>query len=331
MGTVHGRPEQVTSLPKAQPVEVGVALAEAAAVLRRSGSESARLDAELLLAHVLGVHRTAVLAHPGSTLGPGVAEAFAVAVGRRASGEPVAYIRGVKEFYGLSFAVDRRVLIPRSETELLVDLALERIAGAVIAARRREAMPPARVWDVGTGSGAVAVALAVSLRRRRQTAEVRVLATDVSPDALAVARENAARYGVADTIELRLADLRDIRGGLDAREEGAMDLIVANLPYVPSLEVSMLPVAARFEPRAALDGGRDGLDLVRRVLALLPGTLVRGGVALVEIGSTQEEAARAAAAAALPGWPATVHADLAGRPRVLEVRHPRGVVKATVR
>lgn len=301
-------------------IPVGVAVAQATATLHDSGSESARLDAELLVAHVLGIERTTVLAHPEATIASGQSAVLAAAVGRRATGEPVAYIRGLKEFYGLAFTVDRRALIPRPDTERLVDLALERIRGTLACAARPVGAPALRVWDVGTGTGAIAVALAVSLRRNRSADEVRILATDSSAEAVALAIENVLRHGVGDIIELRRADLGGVRGGLDPLERGSMDLLVANLPYVPSAEVGTLPVAARFEPRAALDGGPDGLDLVRRLLALLPETLVGGGVALLEIGSRQAAAAASAAAEALPGWPAVIHSDLAGHPRVLEVR-----------
>jgi len=310
--------------PPERPLTVGAATAEAAARLRKAGSESARLDAELLLAFTLGIERTTVLAHPEARIGATQAGALEAAVERRASGEPIAYIRGHKEFHGLALTVDRRVLVPRPETELLVDLAMERVQTAVSrepgppgAACRPTGAVPFRIWDVGTGSGAIAVALADALRGRSAD-EVRILATDVSAGALAVAAGNVAWHRLEDVVELRLADLAAERGGLG--DEAPVDLLLANLPYIPSEEVPGLPIAAIFEPRLALDGGGDGLELVRRLLSLLPEVLAPRGLALLEIGAAQAEAAMAAAATLLCGCSVAVHPDLAGDPRVLEVR-----------
>ena len=286
--------------------------------LRGAGSESPRLDAELLLGHVVGLERTSILAHPEAPLSDGQLERFRALVERRAAGEPVAYIRGVKEFYGLALAVDPRALIPRPETESLVELALARVRGALSAAPRPPGTRPFRVLDVGTGSGAVVVALARTLGRAGYGEAVRFTASDRSQDALALAVENAVSHGVADLIDFRVADLLDPAIEVD----GPIDLVVANLPYIPSAVLPELPVAASFEPREALDGGPDGLDLVRRLLVDLPRVLVAGGGALLEIGADQGETAVAAAAERLPGWPATIHPDLAGQPRVLSVERP---------
>jgi release factor glutamine methyltransferase len=299
----------------AESLVLGSRVDEAAVRLRASGSESPRLDAEVLAAHALGIDRTGVLAHPETRLSPAEAALLEECVGRRAAGEPVAYIRGLKEFYGLAFAVDRRVLIPRPETELLVDLALGRIAERLTHAPRPERSAPLRVADVGTGSGAVAVALAVALRRRGMLPSVDILATDASADALAVALENAVSHAVADRVCLREADL--LPPG-----EPPFDLVAANLPYVASAEMPLLPIAARFEPALALDGGADGLDPLRALVLRLPAALAPVGTALLEIGADREAAARVAVAASLPGWRAEVHPDLAGLPRVLEVGRP---------
>ncbi len=290
----------------------------AVARLRGAGSESPRLDAELLLGHVAGLERTSILAHPEAPLSDGQLERFGALVERRAAGEPVAYIRGVKEFYGLALAVDPRALIPRPETESLVELALARVRGALSAAPRPAGTRPFRVLDVGTGSGAVVVALARTLRRTGYGEAVRFTASDRSQDALALAVENAVSHGVADLIDFRVADLLDPAIEVD----GPIDLVVANLPYIPSAVLPQLPVAASFEPREALDGGSDGLDLVRRLLEDLPRVLAVGGGALLEIGADQGEAAIAATAERVPGWPATIHPDLAGQPRVLSVERP---------
>lgn len=293
---------------------VGELVRGAAARLRDSGSETALLDAELLLGHVLHVERASVLAHPEAQVGPAQQAAFEAGVARRVAGEPVAYIRGTKEFYGLAFGVDNRALIPRPETELLVELGLQRISSLLSGAPRAVGVPPLVVWDVGTGSGAVAISLAVTCRRRGYAGDVRFIATDASGDALAVATDNAVGHGVADVIEFGQADLLDWAG----RPE-RVDLLLANLPYVPSAVLPGLPVAASFEPAAALDGGPDGLDLLRRLLGQLEGVMEADGSALLEIGDDQADAVAALAAAIAPDRPVRVHPDLAGRPRVVEL------------
>lgn len=284
--------------------------------LRASGSESARLDAELLLARAIGADRTAVLAHPEAPVGDGPAATFESDLRRREAGEPVAYIRGFKEFYGIALAVDRRVLIPRPETERLVELAETEIADRLVAAPRGRGSHPVRVVDVGTGSGAVAISLAVALRRRRMLEDVEIVATDASADAIVVAQVNAVGHGVADHVRFVEADL------LTPVVERPYDVLAANLPYVPTGEIAGLPVAASFEPGAALDGGPDGLSVVRRLLERLRDALTDGGVALLEIGSEQGVAAGEAVDAVLPGWRHDVELDLAGRPRVLRIERP---------
>jgi len=298
---------------------VGEVVREAAARLRQSGSETALLDAELLLGHALHVERASVLAHPEAQVGPAQQAAFEAAVIRRAAGEPVAYIRGTKEFYGLAFMVDDRALIPRPETELLVDLGLARLSRVLSGAPRPAGAPPLVVWDVGTGSGAIAVALAVLARRRGYGQEARFVATDVSADALALATENSVGHGVADVIEFAPADLFDWPGRPDA-----VDVVVANLPYVPSAVVPELPIAASFEPVVALDGGADGLEILRELIGELGSVLDEPGAALLEIGSDQADAVLGLAAHLLPGWLALIHADLSGRPRVVEIGRPTG-------
>ena len=287
------------------------------ATLRDSGSESARLDAELLRAHVLGVERTSILAEPDVPIGDGSAATFGDLIARRAKGEPVAYIRCLKEFYGLAFAVDPRALIPRPETETLVALALDRLVQMLVDAPRPSGADPLLVWDVGTGSGAVAVAVAVECRRRGYGADIRLLATDASPDALALAVENAVAHGVADAIDFATADLcqRTIAGHGQRRAH----VLLANLPYIPSADVPGLPVAASFEPRLALDGGADGLELLGRLLVELPGALAPGGVALLEIGADQPSSLEDKVGATLPGWRLAIHHDLSGSPRVAEL------------
>jgi len=180
----------------------GELLASAVARLRDGGSETARLDAELLLAFAIGVDRTTLLAHPDVPVGPEAASRFEDALARRLAGEPVAYIRGIKEFHGIALSVDARALIPRPETETLVESVVAETIARLTSAGRVLADEPIRIADVGTGSGAVAIGVAVELRRRRVplTDVVRILATDVWPDALDLARENAVAHAVADAI-----------------------------------------------------------------------------------------------------------------------------------
>ena len=303
---------------------VGEALARASERLRAAGSETPRLDAELLLGWSIGIDRTGILAHPDGPVGADAAATFEAAVARREAGEPVAYIRGIKEFHGLAFGVDARALIPRPESEALVDEGIVEVMRR-LAERTGEAGAgpgrggdPIRVADVGTGSGAIAVALAVALRARRVTMgrNVWILATDVSPEALDLARENAVGHATADGMRFSEADLLPPV----LPDEGApLDIVLANLPYVRSDAIAGLPIAASFEPRLALDGGPDGLDAIRALLARLPDVLTPDGVALVEIGADQGEAAPAAVAETLPGWRSSVSADLAGLPRILRV------------
>jgi release factor glutamine methyltransferase len=297
--------------PTAGAPTVGALLAAATAHLRDAGSPTARLDAELLLGEALGLERTALLAHPERPVGVPDAAAFERLVVRRATGEPVAYIRGRKEFLGLILAVDHRVLIPRPETELLVELAEREV---VARAPSPSADGPLRIVDVGTGSGAIPVALAVLLGRRGIGPAVELVATDVSPDALAVARGNAATHGVADRIDFVEADLLPSAAA-------PWDVVLANLPYVRADAIDGLPVATSFEPRLALDGGPDGLGPIRRLLVRLRDALAPGGVALLEIGADQEAGIRETAASILPGWRLDVLPDLAGLPRVARIEH----------
>jgi release factor glutamine methyltransferase len=290
---------------------VDALLRDAIERLRAAGSETPRLDAEVLLANILGVDRTGVVAHPEAPVGDGASARFGEAVIRREAGEPVAYLRGVKEFLGLALAADRRALIPRPETERLVELAELEIGQRLLAAPRPVGAPPIRVVDVGTGGGAIAVALAVRLKGRRMFDDVALLATDDSPEALDLARENAVGHAVGDQIQFRAADL--VPG-----DERPFDLVLANLPYVRSDAMGGLPVATSFAPHA-LDGGTDGLAVIRRLLALLPGILAQRGTALLEIGADQGTEI-VAAVAELPGpWACVVEVDLAGLPRVARV------------
>ena len=303
--------------PAEEPTTVDALLRRGVARLRDAGSETPRLDAELILGQAVGIDRTTILAHPEAPVGPGAAAAYEAGLSRRATGEPVAYIRGFKEFFGLAFAVDRRALIPRPETELIVELGLAELVRRLTDRPRPAGTPPIRLADVGTGSGAVAVSIAVALRRRGALGEVECLLTDASPEALQLARENAAGHGVADRMRFVVADLLPPAG------EAPFDVLLANLPYVPSGAIADLPAAASFEPREALDGGPDGLALIARLVGRLPDALAPDGTCLLEIGSDQAGATIELAGRLVPGWTCRIENDLTGRPRVARLEPPK--------
>jgi release factor glutamine methyltransferase len=261
--------------------------------------KEARLQAELLLAHALETTRAGVLARLDEPVALALVAHFAGNVARRAKHEPLAYILGSQEFCGLDLVVDRRVLIPRHESELLVMLALERMPHVP------HAVPT--IVDVGTGSGALALALA------RRLNQARVVATDISADALAVARLNAARLGL-ERVEFRQADLL----------EGMMtpfDVLVANLPYIPSGRFADLPREVRgFEPREALDGGVDGLRVMRRLLGQFAERAALGAAGFFEISEEQGKSALELVSTVLPHAMVTLHRDLEGLDRVIEAR-----------
>jgi release factor glutamine methyltransferase len=303
-------------MPDAAPT-VGELVRRATERLTAAGSSSPRLDAELLRAAALGVDRTAVVAHDAAPAGIGATATFDDYVTRRERGEPVAYIRGFREFHGLAIATDARALIPRPETELLVDEAIDQVVTRLISAPRPQGSPPLRVADIGTGTGAIAIALLAALRKRRMDEHVTVVAVDLWPDALDLARENAVGHGVADRMVFREADLVPVG-------DVQYDVICANLPYVATGDLPGLAADLAFEPRSALDGGQDGLDVIRRLLERLPAVLEADGIALLEIGADQGETIVAAVAAQLPGWRCDVRDDLAGLPRLARVERSPG-------
>jgi release factor glutamine methyltransferase len=284
-------------------------LAHAHAALRDAGSPSPRLDAEVLVAWALERDRPWLLAHLDEPMPADGSASLEEWVRRRSAGEPIAYIRGFKEWYGLRLATDRRALIPRPETEQLVDAALADIAERLVRDDR-----PIVAWDVGTGSGAVAVALARRFRAALALGRLRLVASDLSPDALELASENLASYGVAQLVTVVLADLLEPVGS-----EVPPDVVVANLPYLPSETVASGFGSLGWEPAAALDGGEDGLDVVRALLARLPNRLAADGSVLLEIGEGQVEPIRSAVLA-LPGrWTMATQRDLAGQERVVRL------------
>ena len=284
---------------------IGVALTGATATLRRSGSPTARLDAEVLLAHHLGCDRTWLLAHPEEPIPE--PDAYEALIGRRATGEPVAYLRGYKEWHSLRIRTDRRALIPRPETELLLDAAIEEVDARLSRGDER-----ILAWEVATGSGAVVVALALRFATAIRAGRLRLLASDLSEDALALAAENVEAHGVADIVELLLADLLEPAGGALPTP----DVVVANLPYVAADEVDARQGSLGFEPRIALDGGPDGLSVLRSLLASLPSRAAPSATVLLELGVGQVEAVRAMAPSDAS---VSVVPDLAGLDRVVRI------------
>ncbi len=308
------------SAPGAPRSSVGELVRAGTERLAAAGCGSPRLDAELLMGFALGIDRVGVLASPDAPAGSGAAARFEGSIARREAGEPVAYIRGFREFHGQAIATDSRALIPRPETEQLVDEALAAVTARLTAAPRPHGTPALRVADIGTGTGAIAVSLVAALRRRRMDMHVRVVAVDISAEALDLARENAAGHGVADRMTFREGDLLPVG-------DVPYAVICANLPYVATADIDALAKDLAFEPRLALDGGADGLDEIRRLLERLPKVLEPDGVAFLEIGSDQGETVVAAAAGILPGWRCTVATDLAGLPRLARLEPPAPAVR----
>jgi release factor glutamine methyltransferase len=253
----------------------------------RRGLPSPRLDAEVLLAHVLGVDRMRLIVDSARVLEPQELSRYREAISRRRKAEPVSYIVGMREFHGLPFRVDRRVLVPRPDTETLVEVALD---------RTKDAHLQGDALDLCTGSGCVAVAFA----KKRPT--WRVTGTDISGDALAVARDNAERLGAVWGVDFVLSDL-DAALAADRR----FDLVVSNPPYIPTGDIAGLDADVRdHEPRLALDGGKDGLDVVRKLLPRALARLRAGGLIALEIG--HDQAARVKALLAGAGF-----ADVQGK------------------
>jgi release factor glutamine methyltransferase len=296
----------MTSSEPAKAWTIGKILEWATSDFRARGIPSPRLDAEVLLAFAIGEGRVKLVVDRDRPLVPAELQRFRELVKRRRTSEPVAYLVGTREFYGRSFRVDRRVLVPRPDTEALVDVALARTAHVSMSLRG---------LDLCTGSGCVAISIA----RERPT--VSVYATDISEDALTVARENALRLG-AYNVSFARADLFEGLGQGLTSGRRTFDLVVANPPYVASAEIAELaPDVRDHEPRAALDGGADGLRLLRRIIEGAPRHLASNGTLAVEVGAGQagevEQLLRAG------GWGDVWRAkDYGGIERVVSARWP---------
>jgi release factor glutamine methyltransferase len=297
------------------PNTIGGALADATAKLTAAKIDAPKLVAQMLLAHMLGVPRANIFAYPQKqTLQSHQLTTFRGLLNRCIAGEPVAYVVGHIEFYALDFLTDRRALIPRPETEHLVELALARVKPQTLAPALRSGAsagvsnPKYQIVDVGTGCGCIVISLATHLPNTR------FVATDASGDALALAHENARRHKVNARIQF-------LRGDLLAPVPGRVDGVVANLPYVTTPEWQNLPRHIReHEPRTALDGGPDGLDLIRRLFSQAPRYVKPDGWLLLEIGATQGPAISALARQAFPLAAVNLHRDYAGLARVVEIQ-----------
>lgn len=265
--------------------------------LEAAGVADARLEADLIWMTALGTDRAALYAAFSEAPPTEALRRAEALLQRRLNREPTAYLMGEREFYGLRVAVAPGVLIPRPETEAVVDETLRLV----------ESVPAPALADVGCGSGAVAVALAVA----RPDAVVHAL--DVAPRALELTARNAAAHGASERVRVAESDLL-------AALPGRVNAVAANLPYVASAEIPLLePEVSRYEPREALDGGEDGLDLVRRLLAEAGERLLPGGALILEIDPRQSEAAQAAARGCFPAARIRVERDLAARERILVV------------
>ncbi len=268
----------------------------------RKTSDTSDLDAQVLIAHVLDRPRSWVLAHPEKSLDIFQMNALEDAVTGLEGGNPLAYVLGVREFFGLEFEITPDVLIPRPETELLVERAITWVKG------RDPGKRIVQVMDVGTGSGCIAIALAVNIPN------IAITATDISPAALKVARKNAERLHVSDRITFIEADLFPKPPILDQ-----YTLIVANLPYIPTETLRELTVYGR-EPTLALDGGSDGLGIIRRLLENSPERLLPGGSLMVEIEASEGPSVQELATNIFPLASIHLYKDLAGHDRLLEVQ-----------
>lgn len=272
------------------------ALAYARDILEDSGIEDASLEGEILLRHVLGMNRSQLYTDLDLDLSPEDEKTLTLLLEGRRRGEPSAYITGQREFYGLDFKVNHNVLIPRPESELLVELAINLARNHAIV----------KIADIGTGCGAIAVSLGVNLP------QVTIYATDISPMALEVALSNCRRHGVADRVVL-------LRGDLLEPLPGKVDLIIANLPYVREADVPRSGPLS-FEPALAINGGKDGLDKIKSLCHQVGKKLQKKGCLLMEIGEGQAKDVVAVLRKGFPTATIEVHQDLADFERVVSLR-----------
>ena len=297
-GRTSDAPERPSPALAVDMITIAQIIHDATSRLRPIAGDDARLETELLLAHVLRMNRTRLLATLSDAPSPDALAGFESLLERRLSRVPLAYITGHREFYGIEFECTPAALIPRPETELLVEIALHEVGSR---------SPGARILDVGTGAGAIAVAIAAN------AASARVTASDASSAALALSRRNAASAGVAGRIDFRCGDL------LEGAAE--FDIIVANLPYVSEGAWRELPPEIRdHEPKQALVGGARGTEVIEQLFEQAPPHLAPGGVLAAEIGADQADAVISAARRHFPDAQMCVMKDLSGLDRVVVVR-----------
>lgn len=302
-------------MPHSVVTDVRTALKEGMAQLRAAKIPSHTLAAELLLMHTFGRDRTWLYTHPEAQLDASLAREYFALIARRAAGEPTQYLTSKQEFWGLEFEVNPDVLIPRPETEHLIEVALERLGarGIKINMRTGEPSPPLRIADVGTGSGCLAVALANELPHAE------IFATDISAAALEVALRNAARHRVADRIRFLEGDLL----GAVPPSPGSFDLIVSNPPYVAQDDAATLAREVReHEPHTALFGGPSGIEIYERLIKQAGELLRSGGVLVLELGHDSAQHVRSILMAQRHWVNVSVTNDLAGSPRVLAAERP---------
>ena len=287
-----------------RPQTIAQTLARGIVVLAKY-SDSARADAQLLLAHVLQRDKEWIIAHGESFLSRAQAEKFTALCDVRASGLPMAYILGTAWFCGREFIVTDKVLIPRPETEHLVEEANAHLRALIIGNPQRQLIP---VLEVGLGSGAIACSIAAEFP------QVVIEGTDVSPHALKIAETNARRLNVYQRCKFHFGDLTEPLG------ERQFEVIVANLPYVPTADIPLPPDPVSFEPREALDGGPDGVALYRRLLPSLPPLLKPGGLVLLEAAPPTIQALTELARDAFPTGLVEIGYDYGGRERFVRVQ-----------
>lgn len=291
LGCSRGKPEAKAGC---EPISESVDALLGNGVTRLAGrSDSPRADALLLLAYVIGRRREWIAAHGDAEPSPEEEARFSMLCDRRAAGTPIAYLLGCAHFYGRAFVVNESVLVPRPETEHLVDEALRFIGNAAM-----------RVLDVGTGSGAIACTIAAE-------SNATIDATDISPAALEIAERNAARLGVANRCRFYQGDL------IEPVRASRYGVVVANLPYIPTIDLPTSPEPASFEPAIALDGGSDGLALYERLLPALREVIEQNGLLLLEAAPPTIRALEALARRHLPGFTIEARKDYAGLDRYL--------------
>jgi len=268
-------------------------------------SDTPALDASVLLAHIINKPRTWVMAHPELTISMEQQKQLDDSLAQLERGKPFPYVLGHWEFFGLDFDITPDVLIPRPETELLVEKAIAWL----------QKFPTKRIIaDIGTGSGAIAISIAVNIT------DANVLATDISPKALQAAKQNAIKHGVNNKIEFIECDLLPNQPQIVNRKS-SINLLCANLPYIPTRTLYNLPIYER-EPTIALDGGQDGLDLFRRLMKLAPKWISPDSLILLEVEATLGKQTTKLARELFPNANIQLHQDLTGRDRLLEIELP---------